>query len=45
MTFPQSLRITCPRCGKHLSAAEYVEQFCDDCGDVRKVKPGDRKAA
>lgn len=45
MTDPQTLRSTCPRCGKRLGAAEIIEQFCDDCGDLRKIKPDDRRAA
>jgi len=45
MTNPESLRTKCPRCGKRLGAAELIEQFCDDCGDLRNLKPNDRKAA
>lgn len=46
MTNPESLRSKCPRCGKRLGAAELIEQFCDDCGDLKRLpQPGGKEAA
>lgn len=45
MTHPQALRCTCPRCEKSLTAAEFVEQFCNECGDVRPKAAEKVKAA
>lgn len=47
MTIPHSLRLTCPRCDKSLTGAEFVEQYCNECGDVRPkpTKTEDKRKA